>query len=131
MSNLGSDMRAALAGLFAGSAASAFASPFHLRFGGGYTRDGVTGEPTPGSNGYARPSITPANLVASVGLETTVTLNQGVSVGPFTASLGTQRAVSLHDANGKCLAAGPITALVFDNGATRSIAAGAITVTLA
>lgn len=131
MANLGADMRAAVASLFAGGTVPAFAAPFQLRFGAGWTRDGVTGEPTQDANGYARPSITPTNLIASVGLETTVAVNQAVSVGPFGADLGTMRAVSLHDATGKCLAAGPITALVFDIGATRSIAAGAITVTLA
>jgi hypothetical protein len=131
MANLGADMRAAIAGLFAGSTVGAFAGPYQLRFGAGWTRDGVTGEPAPGANGYARPSIAPASLVASVGLETTITINQAASVGPFSADLGIMRAVSLHDATGKCLAAGPITALVFNSGATRSIAAGAITITLA
>lgn len=85
--------------------------PYTARFGIGVDAAGVVGEPTPGVNGYARPTVTFSTA------DNTVTVSSSISLGPATGNVGLLRAISFHNADGTCIACGSLDdSITFNNG---------------
>lgn len=123
MSNLGSAGQARAAALLRGQAATPFTAPFRVGLGLSASRDGLTGEPA--GSGYARQAVSLGGTGAAVAN------TNALSFGPFTADLGVVRALAVFDATGAVMWHASLSGtLTLPAGATRTIAAGAISASL-
>jgi hypothetical protein len=110
--NLGTNGASRAAGAVLGT------GPYHARFGVGVDPAGVVGEPTPGVNGYARPTVTFSTA------DNIVTVTSSITLGPATGNVGLLRAISLHNADGTCIACGSLDdSITFNTGETPVFAA--------
>jgi hypothetical protein len=118
-------MSLGIAGSNRAAAAVLGTGPYTARFGLSVDPNGVAGEPTPGANGYARPTITFSTV------DNVLTITSAINLGAFTANLGPVRAISLHDNAGGCIACGPLAdQATFGSGGSVAYAANSITLTL-
>jgi hypothetical protein len=121
--NLGTAGQTRAAALLRGEAVTPFQAPFRVGLGVSADDAGLVGEPVGG--GYARQTLSFAGTGANVANANALTF------GPFTADLGIVRALAIFDATGAVIWRGDLSnALTLANGATRTIAAGAITATI-
>ncbi len=120
MSNLGSAGQIRAAALLRGESVTPFAGPFRIGLGLAADESGLTGEPS--GSGYARQDFTFAGQGSAVSNAAAITF------GPFSADLGVVRGFAIFDAAGNVMWQGNLSnQLMLAQGATRTIAAGAIT----
>lgn len=96
--------------------------PYTMRLGLAKGPDGVTGEPTPGVSGYARPTVTLTHSNGEL-------IVGAAAFGAFGADLGPARALSIHAASGTAIICEWLEQQrVMGNGASFAYTAGQIRV---